>query len=60
MTHSEREEAQVERAERTHKAVMEQMAKERPGMNPYTWRDRYLTLFERLWEDSHIFFSQPR
>jgi hypothetical protein len=50
MTQSEREESHVERAERTHKLVMEQMAKEQPGMNQYTWRDRYLTLFQRLWD----------
>ena len=50
MTQSEREEAHVERAERTHKAVMETMAKEKPGLNSYTWRDRYVTLFQRLWD----------
>ena len=50
MTQSEREESQVRRAERTHKAVMEALAKERPGTNTYTWRDRYLTLFETFWD----------
>ena len=49
-TQSEREQAQVRRAERTHKAVMEALAKERPGTNTYTWRDRYVTLFQRLWD----------
>jgi hypothetical protein len=51
MTQSEREEAQVERAERTHRAVMETMAREKPGLNSYTWRDRYVILFQRLWEN---------
>ena len=50
MTQAEREEAQVVRAERTHRAVMEAMARERPGTNPYTWRDRYLVLFRVLWD----------
>ncbi len=49
-TQSEREQAQVNRAERTHQAVMEAMARETPGREPYTWRDRYLTLFARLWD----------
>jgi hypothetical protein len=50
MTQSDREQAQVERAERTHKAVMEAMAKEKPGTTTYTWRDRYLALFQMLWD----------
>jgi hypothetical protein len=50
MTQSDREQAQVERAERTHKAVMETMAKEKPGTTTYTWRDRYLALFHMLWD----------
>jgi hypothetical protein len=29
---------------------METMAKERPGHDMYTWRDRYVTLFQRLWD----------
>ena len=59
MTQYEREEAQVERAERTHKAVMEAMAREKPGLNSYTWRDRYLTLFQRLWENREQSTSGP-
>ena len=50
MTQADREVSQVERAHRTHKAVMEAMAKERPGTNMYTWRDRYLALFQMLWD----------
>ena len=50
MTPSEREAAQIERAERIHKAVMETMAKGKPGSDTYTWRDRYLTLFHALWD----------
>lgn len=50
MTELEREAAQVERAERTHRAVLEAMAKERPGKDMYTWRDRYLALFQMLWD----------
>jgi hypothetical protein len=50
MTQSERERALIEHAERTHKAVMEAMTKEKPGMEQYTWRDRYLRLFETLWD----------
>ena len=50
MTQAEREEAQVVRAQRTHEAVMEAMAKERPGRDTYTWRDRYLVLFRVLWD----------
>jgi hypothetical protein len=49
-TQSEREESQVRRAERTHKAVMEALAKEKPGTTTYTWRDRYLALFQMLWD----------
>jgi hypothetical protein len=47
MTQAEREEAQVVRAERTHQAVMEAMARERPGTNPYTWRDRFRVLWDK-------------
>lgn len=50
MQHSDREEAHVERAHRTHKSVMEAMTRERPGTNMYTWRDRYLALFRTLWD----------
>lgn len=52
MTQSEREgreDAQVARAERIHTEVMHAMARERPGDNMYTWRDRYLSLFHDLW-----------
>jgi hypothetical protein len=50
VTNGDREHAQVERAEQTHKAVMEAMALQKPGVNTYTWRDRYLTLFQVLWD----------
>jgi hypothetical protein len=53
MTQSEREqreEAHVARAERTHRAVMALLAREPPGRNTYTWRDRYLALFHMLWD----------
>jgi hypothetical protein len=50
MTQSERERALIEHAERTHKAVMEAMTKEKLGREQYTWRDRYLRLFETLWD----------
>jgi hypothetical protein len=30
---------------------METMAREKPGLNSYTWRDRYVILFQRLWEN---------
>ena len=50
MTQSEREEAHVVRAEQIHKTVMEVMAKERPGTNTYIWRDRYLALFQMMWD----------
>ena len=29
------------------------MAREKPGVNTYTWRDRYLTLFQVLWDKPH-------
>jgi hypothetical protein len=50
MTQSDREAAQVARAERTHRAVMEAMARAKPGSDTYTWRDRYLDLFHALWD----------
>ena len=53
MTQSEREqreEAHVARAERTHRAVLAMLAREPPGLNTYTWRDRYLELFRMLWD----------
>jgi hypothetical protein len=50
MTPLEREAAQVERADRVHKEVMQAMAREKPGTNMYTWRDRYLDLFHAFWD----------
>jgi hypothetical protein len=46
----QREAAHVARAERTHQAVMAMLAREPPGATTYTWRDRYLELFRRLWD----------
>jgi hypothetical protein len=58
ITQVEREQALVERAERTHMAVMEAMAREKPGREQYTWRDGYLALFQRLWDTPHTRPSQ--
>ena len=52
-TASERENAHLQRAEQTHKAVLEAMARQKPGVNTYTWRDRYLMLFQVLWDKPH-------
>jgi hypothetical protein len=60
MTQSDREAAHVARARQTHDAVLQIMASEKPGMNMFTWRDRYLDLFRTLWERQQPSFPLDR
>ena len=59
VTASDREEAHVARAQRIHRAVLEMMTRERPGKDMYTWRDRYLALFQMLWDRPAVEAAPP-